>query len=872
MHYKSLKRPGGKLKNKIKNCDILLFHPGMDVESIKRSIINSLRYEKSKDEETAVEEDFLHSLAWSIKHRLVDRWIETQKHYHQSDAKQVYYLSLEYLTGQAMKKNLINLGIYETCQQAMKDLGLDLDEICEYERDAALGNGGLGRLAACYLDSMATLELPAHGYGLRYEYGIFKQIIAWGEQVEQPDNWLKDGSIWEIKRSEHVHEVHFKGQVIEKMRPNGTYYHEWVDTTIVLAEAYDIPYIGYASNNVNTLRLWSAQAAQAFNFDDFSHGNYLQAVQQQTLSTTITRVLYPNDSIEKGIELRLHQEYFLVSATLQDILSHFKYKNQDFDELPNKVAIQLNDTHPSLAIPELMRLLVDIEGLDWDRAWEITQKTFAYTNHTILPEALERWPVQLLETMLPRHMQIIYKINSQFLRNAANHHQNDKELLRRISIIEEDGKNKKVRMAYLSIVGSHKVNGVSALHTKILKEKLFKDFDEIFPGRIVNKTNGITPRRWLLQCNYHLSQLIISKIGNDFVKDLKQLKKLEPYVNDDNFLESWRSIKKANKHQLAKYIYEVMGLKIDTQMMFDVQVKRIHQYKRQLLNILHVVSLYVKIKRKELNNFVPRCVIFGGKAAPSYYIAKQIIKLINMVSYVINADPELDSLLKVVFIPDYKVSSAEKIIPAADLSEQISTAGYEASGTSNMKFALNGALTIGTLDGANVEMLEEIGAENMFIFGRKSEEIIKLKQDGFNPNDYIEKNPLFKEVVELIANGHFNLEEPTAFEPLMNMLRNEDPYCITPDFADYVECQQRVSALYLDQKAWTQKSVLNSIRVGKFSSDRAVLEYAEEIWNIKPLKVPEIQYDKPDPLKNPNADISKDTPPPEDKPRPQGLM
>ncbi|MCH9631952.1 MAG: Maltodextrin phosphorylase [Chlamydiae bacterium] len=853
MHYKSLKRPGGKLKTKIKECGVRLFHPGMDIESMKRSIVNCLRYEESKDEETAIEEDYLHSLAWSIKHRLVDRWIETQKHYHHSDAKQVYYLSLEYLTGQSMKKNMINLGVYEVCQQAMSDLGLNLDEICEFERDAALGNGGLGRLAACYLDSMATIGLPAHGYGLRYEYGIFKQLIENGDQVELPDNWLKEGSIWEIRRPEHVHEVHFKGQVKAKTREDGSTYYKWSDTDVVLAEAYDTPYIGYGTNNVNSLRLWSAEPAKGFNLESFSSGNYLKSVEDLALSKTITRVLYPNDSIEKGVELRLFQEYFLVSATLQDILSHFKFKNKDFNDFPNKVAIQLNDTHPSLAIPELMRLLMDNEGLGWDHAWKICQKTFAYTNHTVLPEALERWDIGLLEENLPRHMQIIYEINSHFLREAANHHQNDKELLKRISIIEEDEDGKRVNMANLSIVGSHKVNGVSALHTQILKDDIFKDFNEIFPDRIINKTNGVTPRRWLIQCNTKLAKLIESKIGSSFLHDLNDLRKVEEFIQDEKFLEEWHAVKRYNKERLAKYIKQEMDIEINPDMMFDIQVKRIHQYKRQLLNLFHVVAQYIKIKKEPNGDYVPRCIIFGGKAAPSYTIAKSIIKLINMVSYVINADPELDKLLKVVFIPDYKVSSAEKIIPAADLSEQISTAGYEASGTSNMKFALNGSLTIGTLDGANVEMLEEIGEENMFIFGKKADEISQLKKDGYSPTEEIEKNPLLKEVVELISNGHFNLEQPEEFKPLMDLVREEDSYCITKDFDAYIQCQSKVDELYKDQKAWTTKSVLNSVRMGKFSSDRCIREYADEIWDVKSLKVPDIEYDKPNTAKNPNA-------------------
>lgn len=854
MHYKSLKRPGGKLKTKIKENNVELFHPGMDKESLKRAIVNCLRYEESKDEETAVEEDYLLSLAWSIKHRLVDRWIETQKHYHHSDSKQVYYLSLEYLTGQAIKKNMINLKIYEECQKAMEDLGLNLDEICELERDAALGNGGLGRLAACYLDSMATVGLPAHGYGLRYEYGIFRQVIDHGCQVEQPDNWLKEGSIWEIKRPEHVYEIHFRGHVKEKTRADGSTYYTWKDTEVVLAEAYDTPYIGYGTNNVNTLRLWSAEPTQEFNFESFSHGDYLKAVEEKAFSKSITRVLYPNDSIEKGLELRLYQEYFLVSATIQDIFNHFKFSGAPLEDFPKKVTMQLNDTHPALAIPELMRILIDIENVSWEKAWNITKETFNYTNHTLLPEALERWSVKMFETILPRHMQIIYEINSQFLRDAANTHQHDKDLLRRLSIIEENGEEKRVNMAHLSIVGSKKVNGVSQLHTELLKAHLFKDFHEIFPDKIINMTNGVTPRRWLRQCNYKLSLLMSKHLGNeDYLTDLYKLKGLESKINDDAFIEEWYQVKLFNKKRLAKRIKEKLGLEIDPNMLFDIQVKRIHQYKRQLMNILHVVALYIEMKKNLNGNHVPRCVIFGGKAAPSYTIAKSIIHLINMVANVINSDPDLNKLLKVVFIPDYKVSSAEEIIPAADLSEQISTAGYEASGTGNMKFALNGALTIGTLDGANVEMLEEMGEGNMFIFGKHADEIHKLKQEGYDPRQNIEQNPLLKEVVDLVRTGHFNLEEPTLFEPLMDLLANKDPFCITVDFPDYLRAHREASELFKNKKEWTKKAIINSISMGKFSSDRAIREYAEQIWDVKPFRVPDVKYDTPSPDKNPHA-------------------
>lgn len=825
------------------DANVLLLHPGMDKCSLKKAIVNCLRYEESKDCESAIDQDYLLSMAWSIKHRLVDRWIETQKHYHEQSVKQVYYLSLEYLTGQSMKKNMINLKIYEACRDALLELGVKMEDIIELEKDAALGNGGLGRLAACYMDSLATVGLPAHGYGLRYEYGIFKQNIEKGYQIEQPDFWLKEGSIWEIKRLEHVYKVQYKGKVKEIKDGNGATRFEWVETEDVLAEAYDTPYIGYNTNTVNTLRLWSADAIQEFNLEYFNHGNYLQAVEQRAISRSITRVLYPNDSTEKGLELRLHQEYFLVSATLQDIVRHFKKQNKDFSNFPSKVAIQLNDTHPSLSIPELMRIFIDIEGLSWNSAWDICQKTFAYTNHTIMPEALERWPVKMLERILPRHLQIIYEINSHFLREAANHHQNDRKLLKRVSIIEEGERGKKVNMANLSIIGSHHVNGVSELHTDILKRRLFKDFHEMFPEKIVNVTNGVTPRRWLKQCNLELSALITETIGDNWLCDLYELKKLAPFAKKDDFIEKWQAVKLQKKQELADYILKIKGVQVDPHSLFDVQVKRIHQYKRQYMNILHVIAYYNHIKTNPNDKHVPRTVIFGGKAAPSYTSAKLVIKLINTVADVINNDKETSDFLKVIFIPDYKVSVAEKIIPATDLSEQISTAGYEASGTGNMKFALNGALTIGTLDGANIEMLEEIGAENIFIFGMKTKEVTELKKKGYDPKDFYKKSPALKKALDFVEDGYFNLEEPDIFKPLVKILKTKDPFCVMADFDSYVECQKKVNEAFLDKKTWAIKSILNTAYMGKFSSDRAVLEYAEKIWDVKPFKVPSIQYD-----------------------------
>ena len=666
------------------------FSKGTDWKSIQISFANHLEYSLSKDQYTATDRDLYLSLALSARDRLIERWIRTQQLYYNHDVKRVYYLSAEYLMGRLLVNNLINLGLYKDTKRAMEELSIDLDDLCENEPDMGLGNGGLGRLASCFLDSMATLEIPAYGYGIRYEFGIFDQAIRNLGQVELPENWLKYTNPWEIARPEYSFPVHFYGRVKQIILPDGKLKTEWADTNDVIGIAYDIPIDGYDNNTVNTLRLWSARASKEFDLKYFQHGDYLKAVEEKNISENISKVLYPNDELFEGRELRLKQEYFFVSCSIQDIVRRYLVNHDTFDEFPDKVAIQMNDTHPALAIPELMRLLLDEQGLDWEKAWDITSRTCAYTNHTLLSEALEKWPVPMFETLLPRHLQIIYEINRRFLRDVAVRYLGDENRMRKMSIIEEDTE-KRIRMAHLAIVGSHSVNGVAALHSKLLKEKELKDFDEMYPGKFNNKTNGITPRRWLLAGNPRLSELITSRIGNEWPKDLDQLRKIEPFIKDSGFVKEWKTVKLANKERLAKIIKDNTGIQIDPGSIFDIQVKRIHEYKRQLLNIIHVVYCWLKLKQEPDFSMHPRTFLFGGKAAPGYFTAKTIIRLICHVAEMLNRDTSTNKTIKVVFIPNYRVSLAEKIFPAADLSEQISTAGFEASGTSNMKFALNGA-------------------------------------------------------------------------------------------------------------------------------------------------------------------------------------
>lgn len=804
--------------------------------SLSNQFAENLEFRLIKDRITATGSDAYFALSLAIRDRLVRKWLRTQHQYFQKDVKRVYYLSLEYLMGRLLGNALINMDFYEECYNILKEDGYSLEEIREIEIDMGLGNGGLGRLAACYLDSMATLELPAFGYGIRYEYGIFNQVIENGYQVEYPDSWLQHGNPWDIFRRDLEYRVKFYGKAVKVQNPDGTYKFDWIDTEDVLAVGYDIPVPGYKNNTVNNLRLWQAKAATEFSFKDFNAGDYVAAVASKTDSETISKVLYPNDSYVEGKFLRLKQQYFFVSATLQDIIRKYKINHNTFDEFAEKNTIQLNDTHPVVAIPELMRILIDQEGLSWNEAWEITNKTFAYTNHTVVPEALEEWSLPLFEELLPRHIQIVYEINRRFIEDVKKNYTTDPNTLSALSIINESN-GKSVRMANLAIIGSYAVNGVAALHTEILKTRIFSHFHKIYPNKFINITNGITPRRWLKTANPLLSKIITDRIGDEWVTDLYRLRELEKYADNPDFREEFRNAKWLNKRLLISLIEEKNDIKINPESMFDVQIKRFHEYKRQLLNVLHIITLYSRIKDNPKIQMVPRTVIFAGKAAPAYFMAKLIIKLINSVADVINKDPDVSDKLKVVFIPNYSVTLAEKIIPAADLSEQISMAGLEASGTGNMKFTLNGALTIGTMDGANIEICEEVGRENIFIFGLLADEVVKLKGSGYNPRTYYEANPMLKKAIDMIASDFFNKKEPGIFKSIVDSLLGTDFYCLLADYQPYIDAQDEASKLYVNTEEWTRKAILNVARVGKFSSDRSIKQYAEKIWKVEPVKI-----------------------------------
>jgi glycogen phosphorylase len=808
-----------------------------DAESLKKTFINRIRYSLAKDEYSASDHDAYKALAYTVRDRLVDRWIETQQAYYKQDAKRVYYLSMEFLTGRALGNAIINLDLNENTRKMLLEFGYKLEDLEEMESDAGLGNGGLGRLAACFMDSMSTLELPCYGYGIRYEYGIFHQHIKNGYQTEAPDNWLRYGNPWEIERPERLYPIRFGGYVQQFTDERGEFKIEWKDAELIMAMAYDTPVPGYQNNTVNNLRLWSAKSAREFNFDYFNHGDYGKAVADKVATETISKVLYPNDATAFGKELRLKQEYFFVSATLQDIIYRYKKNHTTFDAFSDKVAIQLNDTHPAIAVAELMRLLIDFEGLAWEKAWEITVKTMGYTNHTVLPEALERWAVSLMDKVLPRHLQIIYEINRRFLEDVKKKFPNDPAKLSRVSIIEE-GQEKMVRMANLAIIGSHSLNGVAALHSDILKKHLFKDFYDIYPERFNNKTNGITQRRWLKLCNPELAELITRQIGDGWTKDLSQLKALEKFADDADFQKQWQLIKHHNKEHLVEHIKHKYKLKLNADALFDVQIKRIHEYKRQLLNALHIIHLYSQIKKNPNQDVVPRVLLFAGKAAPGYFKAKLIIKLINSIASVVNNDREVGDKLKVLFLENYSVSYSQKIIPAADLSEQTSTAGMEASGTGNMKFALNGALTIGTLDGATIEIKEEVGDENIFIFGLTADEVAAKKKNGYNPRQCYAQSPHLKNVLDMIAAGTFASTEPALFKPILESLLDfGDNYMVLADFDDYVRCQERVSETFKNKSTWTKMAILNVARMGKFSTDRTIQEYARDIWHVNPIHV-----------------------------------
>ena len=809
---------------------------GLDAESIKESVTNRLIYSVGKDDLTATTRDWFYATAHMTRDRLTERWMETMRGYYDADVKRIYYLSMEFLMGRTLMNSVLNLGFDSECRQVFSELGLDLQQVREMEHDAALGNGGLGRLAACFLDSMSTLDLPGTGYGIRYEYGMFSQRIEDGYQVEHPDNWLRYGNPWEFPRPEVLYPVKFHGHVVQHEDENGRSHYHWVDTDNVMAMAYDMPIPGYATNTANNMRLWAAKATRDFELRYFNEGNYIKAVEDKNESENLSKVLYPDDTTEMGRELRLKQQYFFVCASLHDILHRYGKYHDNFDTLPDKIAIQLNDTHPSIAVAELMRILVDQHLLEWEKAWDITVRTFSYTNHTLMPEALETWPVPLFENVLPRHLQIIYEINYRFLKQVMHHYPGDIDMLQRMSIIDERG-IKRVRMAHLAIIGSHKVNGVAELHTELMKSTIFSDFHRFYPGRIINITNGITPRRWLNQANPDLSALISSRIGNGWIKDLSQLSHLIPLVDDAKFCAEFAQIKFNNKQHLAELIKLRLKIEVNVDAMFDVQIKRIHEYKRQLLNLLHVITLYNRIRRQPEVRTVPRVIIFSGKAAPGYVQAKLIIKLINDVADIINNDPRMEDRLKVVFIPNYDVTTAEDIIPAADLSEQISTAGTEASGTGNMKLALNGALTIGTLDGANIEIRNEVGDDNIFIFGLTTDGVAQTLDRGYQPRDYYHGNTELREVLDMIATGYFSPDERSRYAHIVNSLLQEgDRFLLLADYASYVACQQQVEAVYLDKTLWLKKAILNVANMGKFSSDRTIKQYAEQIWNARPVR------------------------------------
>ncbi len=808
---------------------------GPDADSVGLGFAAHLEYTLGVDSHSASMHDRYMALAFAVRDRLTGQWMHTQRTHHDLGAKRVYYLSLEFLMGRATGNNVINLGLEGAVRKALSSLGYDWEELREQEVDAGLGNGGLGRLAACFLDSLATLQIPAYGYGLRYDYGIFRQVIENGYQVEQPDYWLRRGNPWEVERHDVTIPVHFGGRVISGQR-SGRSRSIWVDTQPVMGVAYDTPIVGYGGATVNTLRLWSARAAEEFDFKDFNEGDYVEAVRSKVSAENLTKVLYPNDMLYLGRELRLKQQYLFVACSLHDILRRFRKAGRRWEEFPDLVAIQLNDTHPSLAIPELMRLLVDREGVDWDLAWDITVRSIGYTNHTLMPEALEKWPVAMLETLLPRHLQIIYLINHYFLQRVAIFFPGDSGKQQSMSLVEE-GSSKQIRMAYLSIVGSHSTNGVAALHTELLKARLVPDFARLMPERFNNKTNGITQRRWLLAANPPLAALITGAIGDRWITDFSQIARLKPFAEDPAFRAAFRGVKRAGKAALASYVKREHGWVLDPDTLFDVQVKRIHEYKRQLLAALHLVMLYNRVRRGNPSDFVPRTFLFAGKAAPGYRMAKLIIKLICNVAYVVNNNEATSRVLKVLFLPNYRVSLAERIFPAADLSEQISTAGTEASGTGNMKFMCNGAITIGTLDGANIEIAEEVGKENVFIFGLTAEQVEELRP-GYRPDDYYRRNAEIKEAIDLLFSGHFNFSEPGIFEPIRRELLEEgDRYMHLADLEPYASTQAAVDALYQDQEEWSRRAILNVAASGKFSTDRTITEYAREVWGVAPCPI-----------------------------------
>jgi starch phosphorylase len=809
---------------------------GETVEDIKFSFLNNLFCALGRVPAAATPNDAYTALALTVRDRVFNQGVRTMETYAAEDARVVAYLSAEFLPGPHLENNLLNLDLTEKTRQAITELGMNLDELIEQEEEPGLGNGGLGRLASCFMDSLASLEVPAIGYGIRYEFGIFDQTINDGWQVEITDKWLRFGNPWEIIRPEIAHDVKFGGYCEHITDEQGRYRVRWVPGTVVKGVAYDTPILGYRVGTCNHLRLWSAQAVESFDFSAFNHGDYYRAVEQKMNSENITKVLYPNDEVVQGKALRLRQQFFFVSCSLQDMIRVHLLLDRPLEKFHDKWAVQLNDTHPAIAVAELMRLLLDEHGLDWGSAWKVTQQTFAYTNHTLLPEALEKWPVRLFADLLPRHLEIIYEINRRFLEEVRAKFPGEDGRLARMSLIDEDGE-RYVRMANLATVGSHHVNGVARLHSDLLKRTVMRDFAEMWPEKFCNVTNGVTPRRFVAVSNPPMARLISEKIGEGWLRELSQLRKLEPLTEDADFRSRWREVKLAAKRDLAKLLEQRTGVKVDPESLFDVQVKRLHEYKRQHLNVLHILSLYLKLKRDPKADVPARTFIFGAKAAPGYFMAKLIIKLINSIAAVVNNDPAVRGRLKVAFFPDFNVKNAQHIYPAADLSEQISTAGKEASGTGNMKFSLNGALTIGTLDGANVEIREEVGAENFFLFGLDAERVQELKSLGHRPRDCYDRNADLREVIDFIASGALAGGDPRLFRSLVDNLLFDDPFLVLADYQAYVECQDQVSTLWRDPENWTRKSILNVARMGKFSSDRSIREYCEKIWNVKPVSV-----------------------------------
>lgn len=811
-------------------------HSGLSAGAIRRDILDNLRYVQGRFPEVATLNDWYLALAFTVRDRVLHRWTSTALAYKGRMSRTVCYLSAEFLLGPHLHNAIVCLGIEGEVREAIRGLGLDFDRLLEQEEEPGLGNGGLGRLAACYMDSLATLDIPAIGYGIRYEYGIFDQRIENGWQVEESDTWLHLGNPWEIARPEIAFTVNFGGRTESWTDDQGRYRVLWVPARTVRGMAYDTPIPGYRTNTASLLRLWKAEAYQAFNLAAFNHGDYYGAVERQCATETITRVLYPNDEMIAGKRLRLEQQYLMVSCALQDMIRIHLQGARDLDGFHEKYAVQLNDTHPAVAVAELMRILVDEYLYDWDRAWDIATRTFGYTNHTLLPEALEKWPLALFGELLPRPLEIIYEINRRFLGEVRARFPGDEERVRRMSLIDETGE-RYVRMANLASVGSRAINGVAALHSELLRKSVLADFHDLWPGRFSNKTNGVTPRRFLAVANPGLSKLITSRIGEGWVKDLSLLKGLERFAGDSKFRAEFRAVKLENKRRLAWKLRERAGVEVDPASMFDVQVKRIHEYKRQHLNVLHVVTLYRRLREGKGGAFTPRTVIFGGKAAPGYRMARLIIKLIHSVAETVNRDPAAEGKLRVAFFPDFNVKNAQGIYPAADLSEQISTAGKEASGTGNMKFGLNGALTIGTLDGANVEIREEVGADNFFLFGLTAEEVHRRWAEGYRPREIAESDPELMTVLGMIADGHFSPREPFLFRPLVEGLLGFDPYFVLADYRSYVECQERAAALFRDPEEWDRRAILNVARMGKFSSDRAIREYARDIWRVNPVIV-----------------------------------